>query len=195
MKARAAALITIFTLAACSQKPAEIAKSRTPAAEPVRILMFYVNPEAPAVDEKTQLCYGVDNATTVRLEPPIEHLWPTPTRCFEVPTRAATYTLIAERGDEKISRSVKVAPIPPRAMLFNVSVSKAEVKPGETISVCFNARNSVRASITPGVWVGPHGPSLGCIKDQPNHDTTYVIKAFGAGGDAATEETIVRVKQ
>ena len=189
-------MLGMILLAACDRPrsdPPHQAAEKQP--EHVRIAMFYASPAMPAENEKTQLCYSVENATAVHLDPPVDRIWPSPNHCFEVPTRKATYKLTAERGDEKVSQSVNIQPIPPKVMLFNISVSKAEVNPGETVSVCFNAMNSVRASIKPGVWIDPHGPSLGCVKDQPKQDTTYVITATGAGGDSATEKIAVHVKQ
>lgn len=48
--------------------------------------------------EKLQLCYGVMNATKVKIEPaPAEETWPSTNRCVEVaPTRDTTYKLTAE---------------------------------------------------------------------------------------------------
>lgn len=190
------ALIALLGAAGCSRPPAAAAKSSAaPEPGPPRIAMFYANPQAPAENEKTLLCYSVENAASVRLEPPVESVWPSPNRCFGVPTRAATYTLVAERGSERVSQTVKVTPVPPKVMLFAVTISKTDVAPGEAISVCFNAINAVRATITPGSWIGPHGPGLGCVKDQPRQDTTYVIEAKGAGGDSATQRVTAHVVQ
>ncbi len=48
--------------------------------------------------EKINLCYGVMNATKVRIEPPPgEETWPSTQRCVTVaPTANTTYTLTAE---------------------------------------------------------------------------------------------------
>ena len=49
--------------------------------------------------EKAQLCYGVANAKTVKLEPPAGPMWPSYARCIDVsPTKSTTYTLTAEDG-------------------------------------------------------------------------------------------------
>jgi hypothetical protein len=49
--------------------------------------------------EKTELCYGVMNATTVTLQPPIEPLKPTYHHCMEVsPAKTTTYTITASDG-------------------------------------------------------------------------------------------------
>ena len=49
--------------------------------------------------EHTQLCYGVENAKTVRLDPPIEPIKPTYRNCLEIaPTKTTTYTITADDG-------------------------------------------------------------------------------------------------
>ncbi len=55
--------------------------------------------------EATQLCYGVINAATVKLDPPVdEPLKPTERHCVEIkPKQTTTYTLTAanDKGDTK----------------------------------------------------------------------------------------------
>src|SRR5436309_11217535 len=60
----------------------------------VKILQFYTAAREIAAGEKALVCYGVVNATTVRLDPPVEKMWPAMSRCFEVaPARNTRYTL------------------------------------------------------------------------------------------------------
>ena len=61
------------------------------------ILAFYANPAEVRRGEKTQLCYGVNNAESVRIEPPVENIWPSLSRCVDVtPKKETIYKLIAE---------------------------------------------------------------------------------------------------
>ncbi|HYL68676.1 MAG TPA: hypothetical protein VEX69_05895 [Candidatus Limnocylindria bacterium] len=63
------------------------------------ILNFYAVPGVIRRGESAQLCYGVSNAKTVRLEPQAAEVWPTQSRCVEVaPKKDTTYTLTAEDG-------------------------------------------------------------------------------------------------
>ena len=58
------------------------------------IQSFYANPGAIQRGETAQLCYGVANAKTVRLEPQTNPVWPSYARCVDVaPTKDTTYTL------------------------------------------------------------------------------------------------------
>ncbi len=81
----------------------------------VRIIQFYTPTREIAPGEKAILCYSVVNATTVRLDPPVERLWPAISRCFEVtPATTTRYTLTAEGADHAtVSQSIQIATRPP----------------------------------------------------------------------------------
>lgn len=61
------------------------------------ILHFYASPAVIRRGDTAQICYGVSNAKTVRLDPPAGSVWPSLSRCVEVaPKKNTTYTLTAE---------------------------------------------------------------------------------------------------
>ena len=63
------------------------------------IQAFYANPGAIHRGETVQLCYGVANAKTVKLEPQPNPVWPSYSRCVDVkPTKTTTYTLTIDDG-------------------------------------------------------------------------------------------------
>jgi hypothetical protein len=63
----------------------------------LKILAFYATPAAIRRGSKAQLCYGVSNSQTIRIEPPVENVWPSFSRCVEVAPKSDTvYRLIAE---------------------------------------------------------------------------------------------------
>ena len=65
----------------------------------LKILNFYVTPGIVARGNKALICYGVVNAKTVRLEPPVTRVYPAISYCFEVtPQRETRYTLTVEDG-------------------------------------------------------------------------------------------------
>jgi hypothetical protein len=76
----------------------------------VRILQFYAREGALKRGQTTLLCYGVTNATTVRMDPAIKGVYPSTARCLEVaPTRTTNYTLTAEGAKgQPVTGSVKV---------------------------------------------------------------------------------------
>ena len=61
------------------------------------LLGFYAAPSTIRRGAKAQLCYGVSNSKTVRIEPPVKNVWPSFSRCIEVaPESDTVYRLIAE---------------------------------------------------------------------------------------------------
>jgi hypothetical protein len=162
----------------------------------VRISMFYASPPNPPLGEKTLVCYGVEHATEVRLEPPIEQVWPTVSRCFDfVPKKPSTLKLTASGKNQSVTQALEISPGAPRVHIIEVSINALEVKRGERVTVCHKTRNAKSVDIRPGTWI-PTGRSLtfGCVSDQPQQDTTYVVTATGADGDTDTERVTARVK-
>jgi len=74
------------------------------------IRALYVSPTLIHPGEKAQLCYDVDNAKTVTLDPPAAEVWPSHTRCLDLsPTKTTTYTLtITGANGQSTSQSVKL---------------------------------------------------------------------------------------
>jgi hypothetical protein len=65
----------------------------------LKILSFYVIPGAIRAGAHANICYGVNGAKTVRIEPPVENVYPALTRCVQVsPRRDTEYKLVAEDG-------------------------------------------------------------------------------------------------
>lgn len=61
------------------------------------ILSFYASPKVIRRGESAQVCYGVANAKTVKLEPQSQPVWPSVARCVDVsPSKSTTYTLTIE---------------------------------------------------------------------------------------------------
>jgi hypothetical protein len=61
------------------------------------ILDFYANPQSIRRGESAELCYGVSNAKSVKLEPQAPTVWPSQAHCVSVnPKKTTTYTLTIE---------------------------------------------------------------------------------------------------
>jgi len=74
------------------------------------ILSFYAHPTGIRRGESAQLCYGVSNAKTVKIEPEAPAAWPSVARCVDVaPVKSTTYTLtIEDGGGNKKTQDVEV---------------------------------------------------------------------------------------
>src|SRR5208282_53139 len=74
------------------------------------ILSFYATPTVIRRGESAQLCYGVANAKTVKLEPRSQPVWPSVAHCVDVsPNKSTIYTLtIADGTGKTLSQDVEV---------------------------------------------------------------------------------------
>ena len=75
----------------------------------LKIAQLYA-PASLAKGSTGKLCYGVVNAKTVTLDPPVDRVWPALTRCIEIkPARNTTYTLTAtDAAGHSVQQSVAV---------------------------------------------------------------------------------------
>jgi len=71
---------------------------------------FYATPGAVRRGQSVQICYGVANAKSVKLEPQSNPVWPSYSRCVEVtPTTSTTYTLtIADAAGKTKTQTLEV---------------------------------------------------------------------------------------
>ena len=90
---------------------------------PVRILQFYASVGALTVGEKAMLCYGVENAKSVRISPLLQGVYPSTKRCLEiVPEHTTHYTILAEGFDGRVAMQSFTLPVqskPVRRELLN----------------------------------------------------------------------------
>jgi hypothetical protein len=78
-----------------------------------KILSFYASPGLIHRGDTVDMCYGVSNAKTVKLDPPEANVWPSANRCLQVtPKKTTTYTLTIDDGkgktaDQQLTITVK----------------------------------------------------------------------------------------
>ncbi len=148
----------------------------------VRILQFYANTREVIEGEAAVVCYGVQNAESVRLEPPVEQLKPAVNRCFStVPAADTTYRLVASgAGGNEVSASFRldVKPAPP-SILF-VEISGRKVKRGEPFTFCYGVKHATSARLDPlRMPLAPEEKS--CRRFYPVRTLEYTLVAEGQG--------------
>lgn len=69
---------------------------------------LYVSPPRIHAGDTARLCYDVNNAKTVTLDPPAGAVWPSHSRCLDIsPRKTTTYTLtIADATGKSLSQDV-----------------------------------------------------------------------------------------
>jgi hypothetical protein len=193
-------LIPAALLSGCTSAPVQ--KNPTaPASDPVKIIAFYPRDTAVTEGEKTLLCYGVSNAASVRIDPPVEGVSPSLTRCVEVRPKSETrYTLTAVGSDgQSISQSVTVrigtdTASLPKITSFRIEGTSRDYA-GKTIyTLSFADQNAEEVSINPPVFPTLHGAPSGQFSVNPDKTTTYTLTVKGKNGHTAQKQLTVQVK-
>ncbi len=185
--------------AGCSgpEKPApSAARTESRKADPARITQLYFSPPSVARGEKSLLCYGVENAKSVRLSPGNQDLSPSISRCIDITaTETTTYTLTAQaEGAEPVSKDVTLTIGAPRPKILDVTISALTAKPGDLLSICYKVANTRMVRIEPIGYSKTSNPTAGCTTDQPKTTTTYSVIAVGASGQEDRESVTVKVQ-
>ena len=165
----------------------------------VKIVQFYSREGTMFEGSTTVLCYGVANARSVRMEPPVEGVSVSINNCVEVsPERDTRYTLTAEGNDgHAVSESfvLKVRPDPnalPKITAFRIT--KHETDHGRHIfSIAFAQQNGELVDIDPPAFPTLHGAPNGNFYVSPEKTTTYTLTVTGKKGRQAKRQLTVEV--
>jgi hypothetical protein len=178
---------------------------RPPPAKPApKILQFYASEGVIRPGETVTICYGVENATAVRMEPYVEPLSPSHNRCFQTsPKRTAVFRLTAEgegppataefeiKVDANARPSVEAARPPVLIQFFSASADG--VPKGAPVTVCYGVKDAVSVSIKPNVRALEPAPRH-CFSLALDVTTTLTLTATDAAGRTDTERLTINVR-
>jgi hypothetical protein len=196
-------LVFPLLLAGCSSVPEKKAEVPEPAPKP-KILLFYPSAAVAARGEQVLFCYGVENAASVRIEPPVEQITPSFNRCFEhEPKATGKYKLIAVGKDgSEVSQEFEVTVQGTAAgkkptsaaggrsgMIASFLSSSPSVPAGGEATLCWNAGKATSVRLEPSPGLVPSGPKA-CVTVKPAQTTTYTLTASGAGAEDTAKLTV-----
>lgn len=189
-------LLLLVALGASSCRQPSPARVSQPATQGPRITQFYATLTTVPRGETALLCYGVENAATVRLEPAVDQVWPSLSRCLEVrPNETTRYTLTAlNRAGLSASQTVTLTVGPPLPKFADLSISATQVKPGADVYFCFKATGAVSVRGGPGWLVRGGRAHSDCLLHQPRQTTRYSLTIVGAQGATVSEGITVTVR-
>ena len=187
---------TTYTLTATNPDGESIDRQSTieVVARPARILRFQANPARILTGDRTQLCYGVEGATSTQIQPGIGTVDPVAENCIPVsPSATATYTLTATNPDgESIDRqtTVEVAARPARILRFQANPD--QIISGNETRLCYGVAEAASARIEPNIGtVDPVAEN--CISVTPTATTTYTLTATSTAGQSVRATASVTV--
>ncbi|MBM3796849.1 MAG: hypothetical protein FJW31_22995 [Acidobacteria bacterium] len=203
-----ALLFMLLTAAACSNAPAPKSESAAPPPPPAAgITQFYASPATVSKGGRSLLCYGVEAAASVRLDPPVEQITPSLARCIELrPTATTTYTLYAKnRAGAEVSRAVTVtvdpklrkaaAAAPSTGLILFFTAVQTRVPKGATATLCYGVNGASSVTINPAVSAAALALSERmCLQTKPQASATYTLTAKSAAGETSTERVKITVE-
>jgi hypothetical protein len=149
----------------------------------VGITQFYARSSEVTEGDPNLICYGVRNATSVRIDPPVENLAPAVNRCFFVePQQDTTYKLLAEGPDGgQVSESFRVRVKPAPAAILMFTTSERQIPRGEAVTLCYGVAHASAVRLEPSGWTLPPA-AKNCTRFYPKATGTYTLIATGDGG-------------
>ena len=167
----------------------------------VKILQFYARDGVLYEGKSTLICYGVVNAKSVTIDPPMQGIYASFNRCVEAaPKRDTTYVLTADGENGKsvsASFTIRVQADPdslPRITSFGIAKHVVE-KGRHVYTLAFVFENGKEVSIDPPVFspIEDSAP-FGQFFVAPDKTTTYTLTVTGKFGHKAQKKLTVEVK-
>jgi len=166
----------------------------------VKILQFYARDGEILDDQSTVICYGVVNAKSVRIDPPVAEVYPALNRCVEVaPQRDTTYTLTAEGKDGRTLTAAFTLAVKPdlanRPRITDFRVVKHSFEEGRhyfTVAFAFQNASQVRVD-PPDIPALEDSAPFGQWVVAPEKTTTYTLTVMDKKGRKATRQLTVEV--
>ena len=155
-----------------------------------RIVSFTANPVTIDVGGSSQLCWVVENATTVSLTPGPGTV--AANACVTVtPTTTTTYTLTAVNGQGQVTASatVNVGAAGGVKVISFTSSPEFSTMAGSPVVLTWFTSGATSVNITGNITGGGSGTNLppnGTLTVNPNTNTDYTLTAYGPGGAAVS---------
>ena len=166
----------------------------------VKILQFYARAATHTEGGESLICYGVLNAKSVRIEPPVDGVFAALNRCVAVaPEHDTRYTLTAEGHDgrtvsESFVLAVRADPDTlPKITTFRVVDRKTDYRGRSVFLLTFGAQNVETVDIDPRAFPTLHGAPNGRFYVAPEKTTTYTLTITGKRGHKAQQQLTVQV--
>jgi hypothetical protein len=151
-----------------------------------KVTHFYAVGEEVEAGKEVTVCYGVENAETVRIDPEVEKLWPSINRCISIaPARSGSYRLTAAGpgGEDSEELAIKVvAPRPPAgsekrdtSLIATFLSSSESVSPGAAVTLCYVVGEVDSLTLEPPLK--KLEPMNRCIAVRIDSTTTFKLSA------------------
>ena len=166
----------------------------------VKILQFFAREGTITEGQGTVICYGLVNAKSVKIEPPVDGVHVALNNCVAVqPEHDTKYTMTAEGNDGQTATAaftLSVKPDPgniPKITAFQVVKHSLDLG-RHYFTVAFRFQNARTVSIDPPVFstIEDSAP-FGQFVVVPETTTTYTLTVVGKKGRKAQKQLTIEV--
>lgn len=200
--ALALSALTLAVLCACGSGPEK--KAAAPVKAPPKILQFYASQGAIRPGESVTICYGVESAESVRIEPHVEDITPSLNRCIEAtPAKTTLYTLTAAGAEAQDEASFTVTVDPnarpaveassPSPLIQFFMASATTAGKGRPITLCYGVKGAASVSLSPNLRALEPGERE-CFSATFDQTTTLTLTAKSARGVTDTEKLTITIQ-
>jgi hypothetical protein len=192
---------TTYTLKAFNAEGKEASADKTiDVIRSPKIVEFSVRPQRITRGGSVSVCFKVENASRVDIEPEVAKSRAAEDCVQQRPRVTTTYVITAfnDVGLQSQPRqdTVTVDEPPPlkHARILFFKASSQKIKQGETIELCYGVADANTTAISPP---GREVPSVenNCIKQRPRESGTYTLKTTGEDNKTETQELRVVVEE
>lgn len=162
-----------------------------------RIASFSINPTTIPANGQAQLCYEVEHAQRILIEPDVGERKGATKECVNVtPSQTLTYTLTAFAANGKTTTQqatliVEPPPTPPQVRQADIAYFAVEHHDGPggdpQLSLCYEVHDANHAEIDNEIGEAKLNRRE-CRPINPQQTTTYTISATGADGTTKTRQ-------
>ena len=153
-----------------------------------RIVSFSANPTTIDVGASSQLCWVVENATTISIAPGVGTV--AASACVTVsPTTTTTYTLTARNGQGEVTASTTVNVGGNVKVISFTSSPEFSTMAGSPVVLTWFTSGATSVNITGNITGSGNATNLppnGTLTVNPNTNTDYTLTAYGPGGAAVS---------
>jgi len=150
----------------------------------LRILMFYSAQAVPKLGRPSTVCYGVTNAVSLKLDPPLADIKPSISNCVEVTVnhpQMLTLTATGKEGEQAVAAFKLGSPVRRPAFTF-LQLSTFTPRRGDPVTLCYGTYAAQRVRMLPG------GPPLKpgkrqCIEWHPDAAQYRLVAESQSGRD------------
>jgi hypothetical protein len=181
---------TTYTLSATAGTGADARTVMAPvvvtvtSGQAARIVTFSLNPTTINVGGSSQLCWNVENATTVSITPGIGTV--KAMDCITVsPSSTTTYILTAFNGTGSVTASATLTVGVVKILTFS-QTPEFSTSAGNPVVLTWTTSGATSVIITGFGLTGQTLPANGSITVNPNTNVDYTLTAYGEGGQSVS---------